>query len=154
VKRLFATATGVVVLLASAVGAQATANIDSGKYKGKVNKSTPITFKVTKSKRLKHFTHYNLKMKCSDDTTFRLDDEKLDSGGKKLHILDNGRFGFTVTYSNGGKWKATGRIKGHRAKGTLKMTVRFRENADGSFDADPDGKIFCTSGKVHWRAKH
>jgi opacity protein-like surface antigen len=155
VKRSLATATGVVVLLASAVGAQATANVDSGKYKGKTGTGNKITFRVTASKRLVHFRHTHLKLNCSDNTSFHIENpDTLDSGKKKLHILDNGRFAFTVRYDNGGKWKATGRIKGRKAKGTLKMTVRFRQNADGSFDADPNGKIRCSSGKLHWKAKH
>jgi opacity protein-like surface antigen len=147
-KRSIATASGVAVLLVSAVGAQAVANIDSGKYKGKTNKGNQITFKVTKGKKLTHFTHKGLKMKCSDGDSFRL--KKLDSGKDKLSILDNGRFEFKVTYDNGGKWKATGRIKGRKAKGTLKMTVRF--NSDNQ--ADPNGNIFCTSGKLKFTAKH
>jgi hypothetical protein len=147
-KRSIATASGVAVLLASAVGAQAVANIDSGKYKGKTNKGNRITFKVTKSKRLTHFTHKGLKMKCGDGTSFRL--PKLDSGPKRLHILDNGRFGFTVTYDNGGQWTAKGRIKGRKARGTLKMTVRFNSNEE----PDPNGKTICKSGRLKFTAKH
>ena len=158
-KRSIATATGVVVLLAGAVGAQATANVDSGTYKGKVTKKNPntgkkpvVTFKVTKSKHLVHFTHEGLYMKCSDGDHFNL--QKLDSGGgakNRLSITDAGRFAFTVTYSNGGKWSVKGRIThGHKAKGTLKMTVRF--NSDNQ--ADPNGNIVCRSGKLKWTAKH
>jgi hypothetical protein len=154
-KRSIATATGVVVLLAGAVGAQATANVDSGTYKGKVSKTNPdtgrkpvVTFKVTKSKKLNHFTHKGLYMKCSDGDHFNL--QELDSGKKRLNIRDNGTFGFTVTYTNGGKWKVSGRIKGHKAHGTVKMTVRF--NSDNN--ADPNGNILCTSGKRKWTAKH
>ena len=147
-KRLIAIASGVAVLLASAIGAQAVTNIDSGKYKGKTSKGNPITFRVTHSKKLTHFTHNKLKMKCSDGDSFRL--SKLDSGAKRLSISPTGRFAFTVTYSNGGEWVAKGRIKGRRAKGTLKMTVRF--NSDDK--PDPDGNIVCRSGKLKVKAKH
>src|SRR4051794_39938009 len=98
-KRSIAIATGVVVLLAGAVAAQATPNIDSGTYKGKVSKTNPrthkkpaVTFKVTKGKKLVHFTHRGLYMKCSDGDHFTL--QKLDSGPKRLLILDNGKFAF------------------------------------------------------------
>src|SRR4051812_25568250 len=97
-KRSFATATGVVVLLASAVGAQATANVDSGTYKGRTNKHNRVTFKVTAGKSLVHFTHKGLRFHCSDGTHFTIND-KLDSGGgrkNRVTILDDGRFGFTV----------------------------------------------------------
>ena len=147
-KRSIATASGVAVLLVSAVGAQAVANIDSGKYKGKTSKGNPVTFKVTKGKKLNHFTHKGLKMKCSDGDSFHL--KKLDSGSDKLSILDNGKFGFSVTYDNGGKWTAKGRIKGRKAKGTLKMTVRFNSNNE----ADPNGNILCKSGTLKFTAKH
>src|SRR3954447_5705898 len=108
-KRSLASAGGVAVLLASAVGAQAVANIDSGKYKGKIGKHTPVQLKVTSSKKLVHFKFKRLTTKCTDGDHFTPKDKKgryitFDSGSKKLTILDNGKFAFTVTYTNGGKW--------------------------------------------------
>jgi opacity protein-like surface antigen len=150
VKRSIVIGSGVAVLFASAVGAQATPNVDSGKYKGKTNKHNPVTFRVTHKKQLTHFTHYRLKMRCSDDESFRVKKRPLDSGPKRLFIDDAGRFAFTVTYTDGGRWIVRGRIKGRRAKGTLRMIVRF--NSDNR--PAKHGKIRCTSGKLHWTAKH
>lgn len=154
-KRSIAIGTGVVVLIAGAVGAHATPNIDSGTYKGKVSKTNPLThkkpavkFKVTQGKKLVHFIHRGLYMRCSDGDNFTL--PKLDSGPTRLNIDDSGRFAFTVTYKSGAKWVANGRITGHKAKGTLKMTARF--NSDNK--QDPHGKIRCRSGKRKWTAKH
>jgi opacity protein-like surface antigen len=148
-KRSFAATTGVAALLASAVVADAAPNIDSGTYRGKTNKGDRITFKISKSKKLFRFTHKGVRMKCSDGRDFTITD-RLSSGKKRLTVLDDGRFGFTVEYTGGGYWKVRGKIKGNRATGTLRVKIRFNSNDE----PDPDGSVRCSSGKLRFKAKH
>jgi opacity protein-like surface antigen len=147
-KRHVLATTGAVALLAAPV-ALAVPSIDSGKYKGKTTKGgATLAFKVTSSKRLTHFNFKGLKLKCDDGDTVRIKD-KLDSGPKRLTITDTGKFAFTVTYTNGGKWTARGKIKGNKATGTLRMQVRFNDTKP-----DPKGSILCDSGKRKFKARH
>ena len=146
-----------VVLLTVAV-ATAQAAVRAGTYKGKTDKGTPITFKVTKkgkAKRISHFAFHASKakpvmMKCSDGDRFPIED-KFTSGKKKLPIRRTGKFSVSVTYADGGKWTATGRISGKRsrAKGTLRLRVRFDTNNQPS----PTGSVRCDSGKRKFAAR-
>jgi hypothetical protein len=153
-KRSLVATAGVCVALVCAAVAQAAPNIDSGRYKGKTVKGkTPITFKVTKAKRLARFRFYRLRLRCTDGDRVPAGTRKrpLDSGPKSLTILDNGKFAFTVTYKNGGKWTARGTIKGNKAVGTLSMRVAFDSDTG---QATPNGDVVCRSGKRKFRARH
>jgi len=148
-KRSFAAATGVAALLATGVVAEAAPNVDSGLYKGKTNKGDRITFKVSQSKKLFRFTHKGVRMKCSDGRDFTIKD-RTSSGPKRLVILDDGRFAFTVEYTGGGNWKVRGKIKGNKATGTLRVKIRFNSNDE----PDENGAVRCSSGKLRFKAKH
>jgi hypothetical protein len=158
-KRAVIPAAGVAVLLACAPALGA-ATFPSGKYKGTTDKGWPVQFKVTARQPcstnatptacLVHFKFSKFVLKCSDGDTVKVD--PLDSGPKKLTIRDTGKFGFTVTYKNGGRWTAKGKVK---SNGKASGTVRLRVNFDASTNKpDPNGSILCDSGKRPFTAKH
>jgi hypothetical protein len=138
-------AAGIAGLLAMAPAA--TAAVSSGTYKGRTDKDQPVRFKVTRKKQLTDFSFRRLKLRCSDGDSVPLG--KVGSGPEKLTISAHGRFDFDVTYDDGDKWTASGKIKGERASGKLRFTVRF--NSDG--DPDPHGDVLCDSGTRHFSAK-
>jgi hypothetical protein len=142
-------AAGVAVMLACAPALGA-ATVKSGKYTGTTDKGTPVSLKVTPSKQLVHFKFSKVTLKCTDGDSF-VPKGTFDSGSKKLTITDSGKFGFTVTYQNGGRWTAKGKVKSNgKASGTLRFKVNFNEQSQ----ADPNGSIVCDSGKRSFSLKH
>ena len=141
---------GVAVLLVSVTVAQAA--VRSGTYRGKTDRGTPVGFKVTKAKRgkrkISRFNFKRMRLKCSDGKPFTTEGT-FTSGAKRLPIARNGKFSVIVTYRDGGKWVASGRIRGRRARGTLRLRVRF----DDENIARPHGRVRCNSGKRKFTAR-
>jgi len=134
-------------LLLVAAPALGAPDIDSGTYKGKVKRGGPVKFKVTSEKKLTRFQFSKVTLKCSDGDRLKL--PRLKTGGDELTITDAGRFDFTARYAGGAKWRAFGKIDGNRAKGKIRISVRFHRRDQGT----PNGKIVC-AGTRSFRAKH
>jgi hypothetical protein len=125
----------------------AEAAVGSGTYKGKDDRKQAVQFKVTKDKRLVHFSYSRFKLSCSDGD--RLPVKRAESGGSRLTITPGGKFSFTVSYDDGDEWTASGTIKGRRARGKIRFKVRF----DAEGQPDPNGSVVCDSGKRRFTAK-
>jgi hypothetical protein len=167
-KRSLVAIAAICVALVCAAVAQAA--FDSGRYKGKTVKGkTRVAFAVGKCrtgdkcagegdpapgvKAITRFKFYRLRLRCTDGDRISVGTRKrpFSSGSDRLTVLPNGKFAFTVSYQNGGKWTARGRIKGNKARGTLSMVVRFDSDTG---QASPNGDVRCASGKRKFRARH
>jgi hypothetical protein len=146
-KRLLALGLAAGCLLALSGIAQAV--VARGTYKGETSAGDPISFKVTRSKRVSRFSFSQVHLTCTDGDEF-------DTGtittppDVSFVITRGGRFGFEARNPAGGNgYDVAGRIASPKGKGTLRVFARF---AEGNVP-DPDGSILCDSGELTYRVK-
>jgi hypothetical protein len=135
--RALATATaGLLLVCAPAIAAP---DVDSGTFKGKLKRGGTVSFKVTSDKKLTSFRFTGFRLRCSDGERMKL--PKLSSGASRLWITDAGRFLFSAEYTAGATWRASGTVDGAKAKGRIRVKVRFNRAGE----VDPSGSILCDS---------
>jgi len=136
------------LLAAPASIALAKPSFETGPYAGKVAmKSKPVLeFEATR-KRVKELETDGLPVTCADGSEGALN---LPSGQAQRSLkIRHGRFGLSVKASADPEYagtKLTGRLKGRKAAGTVRIVYRKPS------PADPLG-IKCDTGKRKWSAK-
>jgi len=138
-------AAGIAGTLALAPAAGAV--VKAGDFAGKTDHGQPVTFKVTRGKKLTEFSFRRFKLSCTDGDVVPLG--KVGSGPDKITITKAGKFSFDTSYEDGDKWTASGTINGARAKGKVRFTVRF----DSEGNPSKDGEVLCDSGSRRFTAR-
>ena len=111
----------------------------SGKYKGKTAQNYKMSFKVRNGKVVKFRSGINL---FCPGGGFQVDAVTRDKG---IRIKSGGRFRAKGKYSDGSEYVISGRIRGRKAKGKIKLNGRSAFNSSGNL-------VFC-GNTASWKAK-
>jgi hypothetical protein len=142
-KRLLVLTTVALLAGASAVSAAFALGWVTGKYAGRTGQKQSITFNA--GARSVKYLRVRYKGTCTDGGASN------GNQGPLTARIRSGRFSFNGVSSSGAtKFHVDGRLAGRRATGTLHGTSRF--DADGR--PDPNGTTVCSTGTVHWSARH
>jgi hypothetical protein len=119
-------------------------------FSGKSKQKLRVSLSNQNKNRIRVF-RYQATMNCSDGTSFTdgvVSDE--------VRVRHSGRFSDSFKDDKGAFiTKITGRIKGKRASGKLRVRERYGDvpDANGFTPLDPKGSVSCDSGTVRWTAK-
>ena len=135
-------ATLLIVAMVAAAAVPAWAAFTTGLYYGPTSQGLSVSF--TAYKHSVQNLHVVERGHCSNGQRSRGDQ------GPFHAAIVNGRFSHSsVSPSGATRVRIGGRLHGSRASGTFRVTVRFDSNGY----PDPNGTVFCTTGRVHWSAK-
>jgi hypothetical protein len=144
-----------VVLVGTVAGASvAEGAVEKGKFTGKTKAGDPVGFTVPKTNRVSDFFFEGVHLTCSDGDEFDTGTgaQRLRSpAGKSYKVNSKRRFSIKVRNNQAGNgWDIKGKFnsKGKTAAGTLTIFATF----DDQNQADPQGSVKCTSGKLPWTA--
>jgi hypothetical protein len=134
----------ITVLLAVPGTALAAPSYEAGPYVGSVavKGSPPVAFTATR-KRVKELEVDSVRARCSDGATGALN---LPDPTKRSAAVKKGRFEIRVKSGLNAGTRITGRLKGRRASGTIRIVLRRGEPGQ-------PGATTCDTGKRKWTAK-
>jgi hypothetical protein len=130
-------------LAVAATAAAAAGSYKTGSYNGTTDQDLAVSFKAGK----KFVRAFVIKEEgsCSNG--------RMSTGTQgpfKMRIKRHGKFGEAGASPSGAtRTRVTGKLKGHAASGTIRVTSHFNDAGQ----PDPNGSMICKSGTVHWTAK-
>jgi hypothetical protein len=111
----------------------------SGRYKGKTEQNYNMSFRVKNGKVVRFRSGINL---FCIGGGFQVDAV---SRNKGIRIKRGGKFRAKAKYSDGSTYVISGRVRGRRARGSVKLSGRAGYDSSGSL-------VFC-NGTAKWSAK-
>lgn len=111
----------------------------SGRYKGKTKQNYSMSFKVKRGKVVRFRSGINL---FCPGGGFQVDAVTRDKG---IRIKSGGKFRAKGKYRDGSQYVISGRIRGSRARGTIKLNGRAGYSSSGNL-------VFC-GNTAKWSAR-
>jgi hypothetical protein len=131
-----------------AVTVIAQAAVKRGTYRGKTGADDPVSFKVTRAKKVTQFSYDRIHLTCTDGDSF--DSTRAIPPGQKVNVTRRGRFEFEAGNADRSfRFQVAGRIRSPRASGTIQVFATFDENNQ----LDPNGSVRCDSGELKWNVR-
>ena len=124
----------------------------AGAYRGKTTAGDPVVLKVDNRGRVYAFSYEGVRLECSDRTEVDTPSgvNRVQTGSARFRVARNGRWSISRREARTGfGWDATGRLRGRKATGALRVFATYDEQDN----QDPDGSVRCESGRLGFALK-